>query len=155
MSEVKTYRFKGAAGEYVYSVDYDAAKSELAALRDEIGEVKGEYDRAVNKVAALREELASSKREIVTLAQLDSTTVNGFKDMPTVAEQRNAELVELLRRSVAVIGGEGWNELEADIWAAINPVESGASSVCVSDGGTCGLGGKCHQCPHKESGASE
>jgi hypothetical protein len=31
----------------------------------------------------------------------------------------------------------------------------GVSDKCVSDGGTCGLGGQCAECPNKESGASE
>ena len=39
--------------------------------------------------------------------------------------------------------------------ALTKPTESGASNKCVSDGGTCGPGGQCAGCPHKESGASE
>ena len=36
------------------------------------------------------------------------------------AERRNDAMVGLLHRAQAVIGGEGWNELEADIYAALN-----------------------------------
>lgn len=40
------------AGEYVRSEDYDAAQSELAALREELFQCKAEYDRAALKSAA-------------------------------------------------------------------------------------------------------
>ncbi len=34
MTEVKRYRFKGAAGEYVYAVDFDKAQAEIALLKN-------------------------------------------------------------------------------------------------------------------------
>ena len=42
--EVKRYRFKGAAGEYIDAADYDAAQSELAALREELAAMTQERD---------------------------------------------------------------------------------------------------------------
>lgn len=38
MDDVKRYRFKGAAGEYVYANDFDAALAREAALREELAD---------------------------------------------------------------------------------------------------------------------
>lgn len=39
--------------------------------------------------------------------------------------------------------------------AMAKPTESVARYQCPFDGGTCGLGGQCNECPHKESGVGE
>jgi len=72
MSEVKRYTFKGAAGYYVYSKDFDAAQSELAALREEL-----------------------ARKDVVIEDMIESNCDMG--QFLAAAEQRNADLVELLR----------------------------------------------------------
>ncbi len=104
--EIKRYRFKGAAGEYVYSADYDAAQSELAALREELAAEKKWYDQEIDET--------QKHRAAAELRLAD-------------AELRNSAMVGLLHRALAVIRDEGWNELEADICAAINKPEEAKS----------------------------
>jgi chromosome segregation ATPase len=89
MKEVKRYRFKGAAGEYVYAADHDAAQkcaeeygakiieqqSELSALREELADLSGRYakmqtgeEKILNRVIAERDEAdeeTSALREII------------------------------------------------------------------------------------------
>lgn len=100
MSDVKRYRFKGAAGEYVYSADYDAAQSELSALREEL-----------------------ARKDVVIEDMLESNS-----DMTTclaAAEQRNATITQLLRQA-ATYGGLTplWHD---KVQRFIKPTESGAS----------------------------
>lgn len=66
MSEVRRWKLKGflpgVEGEckavfqptVVMAEDHDRVTAERDALRNEVGQVKGEYDRAVNKVDALQ-----------------------------------------------------------------------------------------------------
>ena len=78
MSEVKRWKLKGflpgVEGEckavfqptVVMAEDFDRVTAERDALRNEVGQVKGEYDRAVNKVDALQALLtAADEREDV------------------------------------------------------------------------------------------
>lgn len=123
-----------------------AAQSELAVLQNQLGErwteisaFKETVERQEGELAALREELAKVteqsewRREMAesNCKQHDAQVVvsHGLQQRLTAAEHRNAELVNLLHRTLAVIRGEGWNELEADICAAVSPkpTESGAS----------------------------
>lgn len=110
-----------------------------------------DYDALQAELSALREELAVTDKE-----------VEGLQSALSDAEQRNAILAGLLQDTKTLLG----NELSYELYhklalhikridAALKPTESGASDKCVADGGTCGLGGQCVECPHKESGASE
>lgn len=69
MSEVKRYyvgKYGLVEGQalgrlgVVLSADFDRVNAERDALRNEIGQVKGEYDRAVNKVDALQSRLTAA-----------------------------------------------------------------------------------------------
>jgi len=109
-------------GEWVQAMDYDAAQSELAALR---------------------EELDKAKREIVVLAELDSETLNLVEKRLKVAEQRNARYERALRQllndddglrvSAELTTGFVWYALQRhaeSIDAALaQPAESGASDL--------------------------
>jgi len=106
-----------------------------------MGEVNAEEFRVVNadqfesmesKLDTLREELAKSLQEYAQLAadQIRKNTEWGnlkrdFEQRLTAAEQRNAELVELLELAYAAIDRGGkYSPLCASILAAMHPVES-------------------------------
>lgn len=64
MSGVKRYHFKGAAGSYVYSADYDALAHELSlseAMCESLGESAVMVQPLRDEVADLRGKLAASK----------------------------------------------------------------------------------------------
>ena len=82
----------------VLGADYDAAQSDLAALREELADLNRKFDMVCADADSLQQRLAD-------------------------AERRNAELIELLRRSLGVISDMGWDELEADIGAALTKPE--------------------------------
>lgn len=75
MSKVKSYTayalsgpagdvMKSSCGRTVYfAADFDRVTAERDALRNEVGQVKGEYDRAVNKVDALQVLLTTGDEE--------------------------------------------------------------------------------------------
>ena len=90
----------------VMASDYEVALAREAALRDDVGEVKGEYDRAVNKVDALQQHL-------------------------TVTEQRADDLEGLLRgalRHVPNYGNSDWEgSLRHQINEALKPAEGEGS----------------------------
>lgn len=193
----------GALGsvEIVRASDYDAAQSELAALREEleiarsvmasqgetISRVVSERDGAQDVLAkfdgamrALACNLGAGgyNAEFLTADQLASKVQWGIDNLLkveqqrlTAAEQRNAVMAKALERitrphDCGCVPCTGsctskyaleitLEEIREIAGAALQPTESGASDKCLSDGGTCGLGGTCHMCPHKESGASE
>ncbi len=124
MSEVTRYRFKGAAGEYVYSVDYDAAQSELSALREELTIWKTKACEAAEREAALREELAKLRERHDTV----KCQRNDAQQRLTAAEQRNAVLCDLLDEAQVIAGHSFSTAFVAEIDAALaKPTESGAS----------------------------
>lgn len=117
VSEVKRYRFHGAAGEYVYANDYDAkchaadvyfgswkrteeerdaAQSELSALREENERLKSEsfeelYNAAIDERDALRGEVARSKELTMSMAD----RANQFEEERDAAQSELAALLSL------------------------------------------------------------
>lgn len=93
------------------------------------------HDAALLQVAALREELATAKRGLANCkVALDAQTHNyGVANLRlTAAEQRNSELVELLRSMspwLQQIMARSQYDLEfmPVVRAALKPTESGAS----------------------------
>ena len=55
-----------------------------------------DYESVVFDLAALREELAAAKRSLITIAELDNISLGEYQQRLTAAEQRNAELTQLL-----------------------------------------------------------
>lgn len=116
MSEAQRYTYEvddGVFAECVLGEDYDAGQSELAALREELEQANGALSIA-------------------------NETIGKFADSLTAAEQRNAELVELLRDVSKQAGDhhashQSWNlktqlaNIHQKIDAALKPTESGAS----------------------------
>lgn len=137
------------------------------------------------ELAALREELAIIKDECIDHVNLHKAWTKERDDMQqrlTAAEQRNSAVHILSPEAYSTVIGmvehclnvracmgmdEGFKdfdteeehdfvkEIRAFVSAALKRTESGASDKCASDGGTCGLGGHCGECPHVESGASD
>lgn len=88
-----------------------------------LNEMKLERDAALAREAALREELAKPIGGRI-LGELHSAEITKLRSELAAAEQRNAELVELLRECISLPYRNGLLE---SIIAAINPAESGAS----------------------------
>lgn len=84
------------------------------------------YDAAQVELDALREELLRLEEEYDTLEHANITLKLNF----AAAEQRNAELIELLRDSYPTMpcyNGALKSEIRDRIEAALKPTESGAS----------------------------
>lgn len=74
------------------------------------------------ELAALREELAETQQ----ISQQEELRANEYATQLVAAEQRNAELVELLslvRKDGGFLNRENWDRIDA----ALKPTESGAS----------------------------
>lgn len=56
------HEFDGA--EFIRCADFDRVTAERDALRNEVGQVKGEYDRAVNKIDALQALLTAADEDL-------------------------------------------------------------------------------------------
>lgn len=160
MSEVKRYDCSGTmcqaeGGDWVCVELLQSAQSEQAALREELAEVSGTLE--FNTKCWGRERAVMIDKNQTLIADLLACGRHR-----KAAEQRNATLAGLLERwyeancNDLVHVEDGAYRIVLDTNEALTkPTESGASDKCVSDGGTCGLGGQCAECPHKESGASE
>lgn len=91
-----------------------------------------DYEAALAREAALREELAQTKRTAITeIEALHRTMYGQAKDL-TAAEQRNAELIELLRETLPALalGASAFKSVkpvQMKVRAALKPTESGAS----------------------------
>lgn len=93
MSEVKRYTFKGAAGEYVYAPDFDAQR-----LRADTAEAERD---------ALKTALESSELEVDTKNEeiaLSDQYAKYQDERITAAEQRIAELTNVERVTMAILG---------------------------------------------------
>jgi hypothetical protein len=93
-------------GEVVVAEDYDAAQSELAALREELAQLR-RWEQTIRENSPLVQRL-------------------------TAAEQRNAELVELLRDAACAVKDHAMTAWAVPLYIRINnalaqPTESGAS----------------------------
>jgi len=113
-SEVQRYTFKGAAGYYVYSKDYDAAQSELSTLREELAE-SGKADHLRQRIAFLTTEIHKQAERL------------------TAAEQRNATLIELLREAATIPYRDN---LLGRIHAALAQPTESVSETCTSCDGS-------------------
>lgn len=169
MSEVKRYRFIDNNGypatkvvdtviaeRFVCGSDYDAAQSELSALRAEVEELNKTTGAAMfltltSELSAPREELAQSrvlvadqalnlkrvKREYESMRDRKNSIIDLQRRL-TAAEQRNADLVEIITEVAKQAGDhhmshQTWNlkthlaNIHQKLEAALKPTESGAS----------------------------
>lgn len=114
---------------------YDAAQSELAALRDQLAERKRKHLRSC-QIAIGKSQLA--KERYSDLAELGAECSSLYKRL-TASEQRNAELVELLRdteksilwhqaqQPMSLRLSRHLDKTRTRIKKAVKPTESGAS----------------------------
>lgn len=124
MSEVTRFKMEfqpeGVVRECVYASDYDAAQSELSALREELAahKYKSElYDEVWPKATGM-----GFMNITMALAEIPR-----LQQRLTAAEERNAQLVELLRESLEE--DDGTSDWLDRVVAALRdkPTESGAS----------------------------
>jgi hypothetical protein len=87
MSEVKRYRFKGAAGEYVYHKDYDAAQAELAALREELAVVVGQKEVWVDTSQKLSLRLTAAEQRNAVREDLLNKCMHAFNHVVGFSDQ--------------------------------------------------------------------
>lgn len=107
MSDVKRFFSEKSGRQCVYAEDFDAAQSELAALREELATERSGFAASLERCRVYQDEQQ---------ARL------------TAAEQRNTVQRGLLHRALNVIRGMRYDELEAAIVKELNiPTESGAS----------------------------
>lgn len=59
-TEVKRYRFKGAAGEYVYSVDFDKAQAEINGLKNDLASANSDKEAYGQNAIDLRRRLGKA-----------------------------------------------------------------------------------------------
>lgn len=136
--EIKRYRFKGAAGEYVYANDFDTAQSELAALREE----RDQWRAMVGHICA-----TIPLADVVAATETGQKTVDYFKELQqrlADAERRNADQLEMLHMAKELIStislhrtmapNDWCDSFKAEVAdrleklrAATQPTESGAS----------------------------
>lgn len=132
MSEVKRYQFKGAAGEYVYSKDFDRVTAELQRQLD-------------HKEQQRESELRN--------CQAGDRLVGALQQRLNAADERADVLVGLLRRVVesSVLSfeqdaPESLESLEADICAALKSTESAKDEHVCSGCGSKGWTANCKEC---------
>lgn len=166
--------------ELVIPVSYGTLARE-AALREELATLWETVNNTISKLGidCVAAQSAPGKPSDVLVAHVDA-----MKQRLTAAEQRNADGeakgIELAakwvdRRLNEYVrdhgmydpdtgtlefpgdGAEYAEELDfiASSIRSIKLTESGAIDKCASDGGTCGLGGHCGECPRTESGVTE
>ncbi len=95
---------------------------QLAALREELARCSSGHTNLVDRNALLRQRPDLPSDRIPAHEKLID-----LQQRLADAERRNASMVGLLHRALAVIRDEGWNELEADIIAALNKPEEAKS----------------------------
>lgn len=137
---------------YVLAEDYNAAQSELSALREENERLKSEsfeelYNAAIDERDALREELALANKLLATHERQLDRMIEHSDDLQqrlTAAEQRNADQLAMLHMAKELLSTislhktmapadwcESFKNEVADrlekLRAALKPTESGAS----------------------------
>lgn len=84
MSEVKRYRFKGAAGEYIYEKDYDAALAREAALREKMETRTADLLECGKKRKALQQRLTAAEQKLAEAYEWGygdgQNSPNGYSD---------------------------------------------------------------------------
>lgn len=131
---------------------------ELTALRTEKSALIAADIRKNGEVRGLNRELAALREELYVAKEArDAEMLEALRlqNKLTAAEQRNSELESLLSEVTPELDDFITGKLLGRLKATLKPTESAARYQCVFDGGTCGLGGQCNECPHKELGASE
>ncbi|MBM6442350.1 hypothetical protein JQF37_01740 [Pseudomonas sp. MIL9] len=137
MSEVMRWKLKGflpgvegmckavMRPEVVMASDFDAAQSELAALREELAKYKGGCVDLSSQVRELEHKMDYWKGE--------GKRADEAQQRLTAAEQRNSELIKAIVDTREALGREYWDQYAGldetrDILdAALKPTESGAS----------------------------
>jgi hypothetical protein len=135
-----------------------AARLDVCRLEAREHVVRNANDEFQSELASLREELAKLKDAARVAGEVGAPNFHAMKQRLAATEQRNAALESLIHRALFSEVNDGYVDRFAardELKVLLKPTESGATEKCLSDGGTCGLGGQCHMCPHKESGASE
>lgn len=106
MSEVKRYTFKGAAGTYVYSADYDAARADHAAalgrevaLQAQLDEAKRLLHTASIRLARWLDQDDDPRKQIIAFLSGD--------ELPASAEAPQAEK--------ACTACDGWGTISTGI----------------------------------------
>jgi len=130
MREVKRYDFVGGDGPGAYPVE--DINGRMVSYEDFDAE-RLRAETAVAEVAALREELAV----LVDDNMFQQTNSQRLQRELTAAEQRNAELVELLKRVQPCISAHTngtKSPLRAEIDAALKPTESESDECTSCDG---------------------
>ena len=144
MSEVKRFPAKKfhPDSEVILALHYDDAQSELAALREELAKAKvlSVINIMMDVVPGYDgmglEVYAKSVAEVELLISNLYLAAEERDERLAAAEQRNAELVDLLTDAYGAIDeNDGWKQLCARILAVIQPTES-ASAVCTSCDGS-------------------
>lgn len=116
MGEVKRYTFKGAAGEYVYSVDFDSALKL-------IGQLENAYARSGEREHSLR----------VQLAERDALLHEAVKT-PWLYDVRGKIMAYLSAIAEPApiawhIGGNGYDEVAFDYPAWVSNLGSGSPAI--------------------------
>lgn len=144
--------------QYMKWLSQEAAQSELAALREELAERKRKHLRSC-QIAIGKSQLAKELQAKLTAAEQR----NAFLEAQVSAKDIGIDFHDAMISAVSMSEDTAlmawvpsdWEAKRRTLLSNAKPTESGASNKCVSDGGTCGLGGQCSECPHKESEASE
>lgn len=115
-------------GEVVVAELYDAAQSEMAALREELAGANSRVDTLKSANTSWQEgqsELLKDLAGMTTYRDNAITKITRLRGELTAAEQRNATITELLRQA-ATYGGLTplWHD---KVQRFIKPTESGAS----------------------------
>lgn len=125
MSEVTRHLagdiYEGA--EVVYATDFDRVTAERDALRNEVGQIKGEYDRAVNKVDALQALLTAADEKNDTL----STAYVSAGEREHEMRLRVADLEGLLQMFIENTDDKDVIELAQH---ALHPADGSKPSTC-------------------------
>lgn len=109
VAEVKRYRFKGAAGEYVYSVDFDKAQAEIARLKavtnfkDAVACVFDNLKMVAANTSSREwdDQLEELAEEVIGFApeyKKEWLDISKLLADLTASEKKNAELLALLNR---------------------------------------------------------
>lgn len=135
MSEVKRFNNLGHPcrnGCFVGLDDFDAAQSELAALREELAKVIEDRARFPDRPDFIGHMIGSHIGNLKAQAVSAETYARKWHGRMTAAEQRNAQMYEFLERMLKGCGNDllaAWqSEMEMVLVdAALKPTESGAS----------------------------
>ncbi|MCY1413413.1 hypothetical protein D9M71_288430 [compost metagenome] len=134
MSEVlRFWCYEASNIRCVRESDYDAAQSELAALRSEIDELTKTtsadmFLTLTAEISALREELAATKQALEATRDARDAEQYTSNELRETLSGMNALLADLVNSPNAVLVPlELWKRIHNFVDAASKPTESGAS----------------------------